>query len=557
MPYRRTLVRAIAVTALGAALASAAVGGSGLPGAGATVARKTVCTITVNSADEKEALRRHLPEDRFEFVELVEHGRADWLASACRQDVRCDVLVISGHYDGGNEFFSDRTEAREFLPVAELERAACGDGCPGVFSQLKEVYLFGCNTLNGEALRHASDDVARSLVRAGASRVEAERIGRTLSTRHGDSSRDRMRIIFKDVPVLYGFSSVAPLGPIAGGLLRRHLQSAGAAEVGTGRASGRLLAQFSAHAMVATSGITDRDPLASHRRDVCQFADDRVAPCGEAALRARTARTAGGRGRDVPRPARSAGRDGRRRRAHRPRGRGGARRDCRGRRRTRALSRFRPRCRGSGRACAPAGCRAPIRLAVGRASTAPMSCGRFDVRIVSGAATVADVDLACTQNADGRFDGVHADVGVGAADTPMARRDARRGARVPGRSRARVRGRPRTDEPRHRDRAHRTGVPAPSSARRRARTARADRRDRPDDGSGGASARVAVAGRPSAERPAEPRGTRRPVSGGGLVVGPDGHRGRAAARRVPDDRVARAGPHAARASAARNRRSRT
>src|SRR5206468_9745062 len=91
---------------------------------------KTVCTITVNSADEKNAFRRHLPTDKYRFVELVERNRADWLASACRTGVRCDVLVISGHYDGGNEFFSDQLEAREFLPVAEMERVSCSDSCP-------------------------------------------------------------------------------------------------------------------------------------------------------------------------------------------------------------------------------------------------------------------------------------------------------------------------------------------------------------------------------------------------------------------------------------------
>src|SRR5213593_1656884 len=70
--------------------------------------KKTVCTITVNSADEKEAFRRSLPADKYQFVELVERGRPDWLESACRQGIRCDILVISGHYDGGNEFFPDR-----------------------------------------------------------------------------------------------------------------------------------------------------------------------------------------------------------------------------------------------------------------------------------------------------------------------------------------------------------------------------------------------------------------------------------------------------------------
>ena len=37
--------------------------------------------------------RRSLPPDEYRFVELVERGRPDWLASACRAGVRCDVLA--------------------------------------------------------------------------------------------------------------------------------------------------------------------------------------------------------------------------------------------------------------------------------------------------------------------------------------------------------------------------------------------------------------------------------------------------------------------------------
>ena len=175
--------------------------------------KKTVCSITVNSPDEKETFRRSLPADKYQFVELVERGRPDWLESACRQGIRCDVLVISGHYDGGNEFFPDRLEADEFLPVAEMERVSCSDSCRGLFSQLKEVYLFGCNTLNPEALRSASAEIGRSLVRSGFSRADADRLSRGLSARHGESSRDRMRLIFKALLVL---ACLIPTLPAAG-----------------------------------------------------------------------------------------------------------------------------------------------------------------------------------------------------------------------------------------------------------------------------------------------------------------------------------------------------
>ncbi len=240
--------------------------------------KRTVCTITVNSSDEKEMFRQRLPDDQYQFVELVERGRPDWLASACRQRVQCDILVISGHFDGSTEFYSDQVAASEFLPVAEMERVSCSDSCPGLFSQLKEVYLFGCNTLNADALKSVSPEVGRSLVRAGHTPADAKRLARTLDQRHGESSRDRMRRIFTDVPVIYGFSSVAPLGPAAATLLGRYLQASSLAEVGSGRASPRLLGHFAAESMIAVSGLSESDPRAIYRRESCQFIDDRLSP---------------------------------------------------------------------------------------------------------------------------------------------------------------------------------------------------------------------------------------------------------------------------------------
>jgi hypothetical protein len=238
--------------------------------------RKTVCTITVNSPDEKEIFRRNLPQEEFQFVELVERGRPDWLASACRAGVRCDLLLISGHFDGGTEFYTDRLDAREFLPVDEMERVACSDSCPGLFSQLKEVYLFGCNTLNAQAMRSASAEIGRSLVRSGYAPTDAERLSRVLNERHGESNRDRMRHIFKDVPVIYGFSSKAPLGRTAGPMLERYFQSTASGEIGSGRASAKLLGLFAPSSMTVTAGMTDSDPRAGFRRDACHFSDDRL-----------------------------------------------------------------------------------------------------------------------------------------------------------------------------------------------------------------------------------------------------------------------------------------
>ena len=45
----------------------------------AHAAPKTVCTITVNSDDEREVLRRNLPPGEYDFVELVDRGSLDAL----------------------------------------------------------------------------------------------------------------------------------------------------------------------------------------------------------------------------------------------------------------------------------------------------------------------------------------------------------------------------------------------------------------------------------------------------------------------------------------------
>ena len=214
------------------------------------IAEKTVCTVTVNSADEREAFRKYLPEAQYRFVELAQMGQRDWLQSACQARVRCDVLVVSGHF-AGTAFYSSKHG--EHLPVDELERVACSDSCPGLFAQLKEVYLFGCDSLKTEPVRT-----------------------------YGESAYDRMRRIFRDVPTIYGFASLAPYGRVAGPMLRSYFESGAASEVGSGVASPRLLKLFGPSSMIATSG--QREVAAAQRAEVCRYYDDGISPSARLAF---------------------------------------------------------------------------------------------------------------------------------------------------------------------------------------------------------------------------------------------------------------------------------
>jgi hypothetical protein len=212
---------------------------------------KTVCTITVNSADEKEALRARLPPDRYRFVELLEKGRPDWLKSSCARAVSCDVLVISGHFNAGDTFYSDRVAVGDSLSMDELERASCSDSCPALFGRLKEVYLFGCESLDTRGSGNAAA--------------------------HGENGRARMQRIFANAGVIYGFSGPAPVGPTAGMLLHRHFDTA-PGQFGTGLPSAALLRAFAQNQMTTARGARFSTPAARNREQACRFFDDRVAP---------------------------------------------------------------------------------------------------------------------------------------------------------------------------------------------------------------------------------------------------------------------------------------
>jgi hypothetical protein len=127
-------------------------------------------------------------------------------------------------------------------------------------------------------VRVATPEVARSLVRDGLAASEAPGVARALAQRHGESAIDHMRRLFSSVPVIYGFSSKAPYGRVAGPMLERHFQAVGGSEVGTGEVSDRLRRLFAPASMVVTAGLRESDANADYRAEVCRYHDMRISP---------------------------------------------------------------------------------------------------------------------------------------------------------------------------------------------------------------------------------------------------------------------------------------
>lgn len=181
--------------------------------AGVASAKATICTITINSPDEKNIFMSKLDRSQFQFVELTEmgsHGKgsSDWFERACASGVQCDSLVISGHF--GGQFFG---ASNLTLELNELEGASCQKKCTGILEKPKEVYLFGCNTLAGKTKdARTPQQYLRVLLEDGINPVEAERIVSSRYGPFGASFRDRMERVFENVPVIYGFHSIAPSG---------------------------------------------------------------------------------------------------------------------------------------------------------------------------------------------------------------------------------------------------------------------------------------------------------------------------------------------------------
>lgn len=183
------------------------------------------CFITINSSEEKHLFKKSLSEGenagKFNFHEFIPDQASDnkWFQKACKQNIRCDILVVSGHY--GGKFFG---EGNYELDMKELESASCNNACPNLLSSPKEVFLLGCNTLAGkEKDRRDPIDYLNTLLRDGFDLDEASLYTEQRYGHLGSSFKDAMKRIFKGVPRLYGFDSLAPSGSSISPYLTKYL----------------------------------------------------------------------------------------------------------------------------------------------------------------------------------------------------------------------------------------------------------------------------------------------------------------------------------------------
>ncbi|MCE3010556.1 MAG: hypothetical protein LW875_08085 [Proteobacteria bacterium] len=200
------------------------------------------CTVRINSDDEIKLYKKYYETKGVRFIELTEFGSrirpakevdpvtklvkpefdGDWFNNACKSGIKCDVLLISGHYGSG---FSGPDTTGLSWTINDLERQACDNSCTGILNSPTKVKLFGCNTLAGKALGRTREEQLQAYIDHGYSPRVASEMLAMLYSDIGRTNKERMEFVFNGVPNLYGFVIKAPLGHQIANSLEKYIQS--------------------------------------------------------------------------------------------------------------------------------------------------------------------------------------------------------------------------------------------------------------------------------------------------------------------------------------------
>ena len=193
-----------------------------------SLAQFQVCSITINSSDEIKTFKEFLPAQDFEFVELLPHAvnekrdhSSHWFDLACEKNYHCDILVISGHF--GGTFFGKSSYS---LPIELMEEKSCQNKCQGILSGVKEIFLFGCNTLADKTKDNRTySEYLQVLLDDGMARETAEQVVAARYSPLETPFYARMNFIFSDSHAIYGFDELSPLGKHMRRPLKAYFQS--------------------------------------------------------------------------------------------------------------------------------------------------------------------------------------------------------------------------------------------------------------------------------------------------------------------------------------------
>ncbi len=181
--------------------------------------RKTVCSITINSKEEREAFRSELNNRDYNWVELIPFNKPEdsnrfmvrdnqWLDRACQKKIRCDIMVFSGHF--ASSFIGSSGHE---VKLEDLTKYSCDKNCETTFESVRQVYLFGCNTLAQNAPDSRTIAAYREiLIQDGVSPHSAQQIAARRYTIYGQTISDEVRKIFPKARQIFGFAAPGPTG---------------------------------------------------------------------------------------------------------------------------------------------------------------------------------------------------------------------------------------------------------------------------------------------------------------------------------------------------------
>lgn len=253
-------------------------------------AKYNICTITLNSKEEIDLFKKNLNPNVFSFVELTDLASSKsepeavkgvlwpiegWFNKVCELETNCDALIISSHQWEG-KFFGEAKSSSFRLSADLLQEKKYQNSCGSFFKKIKQVYLFGCNTLTKNDGDYTSFE---SYLDYLAYDNHTENLSEQLPEAHTKFGRAPpsnffiMRSIFSDTKKIFGFSKRSPVGKDLVPSLNKFFEQMSSAQfemslekdTNNDDFNSVLLKQMSAHNMVATTGFNSDNKIELER----------------------------------------------------------------------------------------------------------------------------------------------------------------------------------------------------------------------------------------------------------------------------------------------------